>query len=237
MKKRYIFGVIVLLVMILFFSSVLYSLDRKEDEAQRALVPRIGQKVWKYNMNKKEWKKYNEKNDEDDSKDEIVLQINEPEGNGGYTSYHLLTGNAQVPKEDAWIGEGSQEFLRGKNLYSYFPKDFNFYEVIFNGVKFVPRKLSIDDVSELFKGYKIIKVSEIKKGDYNLKYSKFNNKYMILNDVGENFYKYYVVPNDSKKLQIEEFSNQFKITDKVDVKLQRLEGCSKAYPCYSIKFE
>ena len=90
MKKRYIFGAVILVIMILFFSSILYSLDRKEDEAKRALMPRIGQKVWTYNMNKKEWKKYS-KNDTDDSKEEIILQTLPPEGNGGYTLYHLLS--------------------------------------------------------------------------------------------------------------------------------------------------
>ncbi len=236
MKKRYIFGAVVLFIVVLFLSSILYGLDRKEDERKNALIPRIGQKVWTYNMNKKEWRNYSE-NDSDDSKDEIILQVSFAEGNGGYSSYHLLTGNAQVPKEDVWVGEGSQEFLRGKSLYSYFPKSFEFYKVIFNGVKFVPGRLSEDEISEIFKGYRIIKVSDIKKGDYSLKYSLFDNKFIILNDVGEDFYKYYIVPNDSKKLQIEDFSNQFKISDKVDVKLQRLEGCSKAYPCYEIKFD
>lgn len=236
MKKRYIFGAVVLFIVVLFLSSILYGLDRKEDERKNALIPRIGQKVWTYNMNKKEWRNYSE-NDSDDSKDEIILQVSFAEGNGGYSSYHLLTGNAQVPKEDVWVGEGSQEFLRGKSLYSYFPKSFEFYQVIFNGVKFVPGRLSEDEISEIFKGYRIIKISDIKKGDYSLKYSLFDNKFIILNDVGEDFYKYYIVPNDSKKLQIEDFSNQFKISDKVDVKLQRLEGCSKAYPCYEIKFD
>lgn len=235
MKKRYIFATIVILIIIFFFASVLYSLDRKEDEFERALIPRIGQKVWTYNMNKKEWKKYSE-NDLDDSKEDIILQIQEPVGNGGYTSYHLLTGNAQVPKEDVWVGEGSQEFLRGKNLYSYYPKVFEFYQIVFNGVKFVPHKLTEEQIAQIFKGYNLIKVSDIKKGDCILKFSRFDNKFIILNDIGEDFYKYYVVPNDSKKLQIEEFSNQFKILDDVEVKLQRLEGCSKAYPCYEIKF-
>lgn len=235
MKKRYIFGAIVLFIVVLFLASVLGGLDSKEDEFERALIPRIGQKIWTYNMNKKEWRNHSE-NDLDDSKNEIILQVQEPEGSGGYTSYHLLTGNAQVPKEDVWVGEGSQEFLRGKNLYSYYPKSFEFYQIIFNGVKFVPHKLTEEQIAEIFKGYNLIKVSELKKGDYSLKFSRFDNKFIILNDVGEDFYKYYVVPNDSKKLQIEEFSNQFKISDKVEVKLQRLEGCSKVYPCYEIKF-
>lgn len=233
MIKNYIIGSIITIIFIIFFASFLYSSDKQAEEKNQALMPRIGQKLWTYNMNGHTWRKYN-KNDIDDSKEEIILQIQEPVGNGGYTSYHLLTGNAQVPKEDVWIGEGSQEFLIGKKLYSYFPKTFEFYEVIFNGVKFVPRKLSKDEVKNILKGYEIIDVSELKKGNTEIKYSKRNTKFVVLNDGDENFYKYYIIPNDSKKMELQDFSNQFKVSDKVDIQLQRLEGCSKAYPCYEI---
>ncbi|MCM1338179.1 MAG: hypothetical protein NC191_00730, partial [Muribaculaceae bacterium] len=136
---------------------------------------------------------------------------------------------------DVWIGEGSQEFLKDKTLYSYFPKNFEYYEVIFNGVKFVPRKLTLSEVEKLFPEYKIIKVSDLQKGTLQIKFSKKSSKFVIVNDVGENFYKYYVVPNESKKLELEEFSNKFNVSSSVNIKIQRLEGCSKAYPCYEIE--
>lgn len=233
MKKRYIFGAFVGVILILFFVSILYSLDK--NEAQRnAMIPRIGQKLWTYNMNKYEWRKYSE-NDSETSKEEIVLQVRIPEGKGDFDGYYLLTDNAQVPKENVWIGEASQEFLREKKLYSYFPRHYEYYEVIFNGVKFVPRKLQDDEITTLFKGHKLIKVSELVKGTLEIPFSKKENKYVLINDIGDDFYKYYIVPNDSKKLQIGEFSNLFTVSDKVDIKIQRLEGCTKAYPCYEIK--
>jgi hypothetical protein len=184
-------------------------------------------------MNNQEWRQY-KKYDDDKSKEEIVLQLAEPDTNGGITVYNLLTGNAQVPKEPVLIGENSIEFLKDKNLYSYFSKDFEYYQVMFNGVKFIPRKLSIEEISKLFKNYNIIKVSELKQGKYIDKFSKKNNNYLIVNDIGENFYQYYIIPNDSKKLEIGEQSNTFKVNDKVDIKLQRLEGCTKTYPCFDI---
>lgn len=234
-KKRYIWAAIAMIALTLFFLSISVAPDKSKFNID-SQMPRIGQKLWTYNMNKHEWRKHSD-NDEDTSKEEIILQMQFPEGNGGYTSYYLLTGNGQVPKEDVWIGEGSQEFLIGKKLYSYFPKTFEFYEIIFNGVKFIPRKLSLDEISEIFKGYRIIKVSELHKGTLKLKASGKNNKFIIINDDNIDFYKYYVVPNDSKKMQIEDFSNQFKVTDEVEIKIQRLEGCSKNYPCYEIKID
>lgn len=237
MKKNYIIGTFIGLILVILFSVVLFSADKKEENAQKSLMFKVGQMAWTYNMNEHEWNKYNEEKDDINSKDTITLQYEEIEGNGGYTTYHLLTGNRQVPKEDVWVGEGSQEFLVGKKLYSYYPKNFEFYEIIFNGVKFVPNKLSQKDISKIIKGYNIIKVSDLKKKEMDINFSRFNNKFIVLNDIGDDFYKYYIVPNDSKKMQIGDFSNQFKVKDNVDIRIQRLEGCSKAYPCYEIKIK
>ena len=63
------------------------------------------------------------------------------------------------------------------------------------------------------------------------------NQFVLINDIGDDFYKYYIIPNDSQKLQLGEFSNLFTVTDKVDIKIQRLEGCSKAYPCFEISIK
>lgn len=236
MNKNYIIGLIIGLVLICLFSWYMVDSDKRSEEKAKSMMPRIGQKLWTYNMNKHQWRAY-DKNDDEESKEEIILQVQEPVGNGGYTSYHMLTGNAQVPKEDVWIGEGSEEFINNKKLYSYYPKTFEYYEIIFNGVKFVPRKLKEKEILSIFKGYEPIKVSELKKGTVKVKLSKFHDKFVVLNDGDSNFYKYYIVPNDSKNMSIETFSNQFKASDKVDIKIQRLEGCSKAYPCYSINVE
>lgn len=233
MKKRYIFTIIAVFIMIIFFCSLFLGSD-KEEISQKSNMPRIGQYLWTYNMNKREWHEYVRHVDDLESKEDIVLQLGYPEGNGGYTVYHLTTSNQQVKKDDFWLGEGSQEFLKDKELYSYFPKVFEVHKVSFNGINFVTGKLSIDEVSKLFKDFTVIKVSELRKGDVTLKYSKNSNKYIVINDTGDNFYKYYVIPNDSKKMQIEDLSNQFKVFAPVDIKLQRIEGCSKSFPCYNI---
>lgn len=234
MKKRYIAGVVGTVAVIIFLANILFSTDNNEGKLSNLNSPRLGQKLWTYNMNKYEWRKHTEQ-DNDESKEEIILQYQGTELDSGYTSYKLLTGNYQVPKEDVLMGEGSQEFLVGKDLYSYLPRTFEYSQVVFNGVVFVSKKLSVKEVSKLFKDYQIIKLSEVEKGDYTVLRSKHNNKFILINDGDKDFYKYYIVPNDSKKLEIEKFSNQFTVSDDVDIKIQRLEGCTKAYPCYEIK--
>lgn len=235
MNKKYIIAAIICFIIIGFLGWLIVLSDEAQEKKEREMLPtKIGQKVWTYNMNKYQWREY-QKTDDEQSKNEIILQVQAPEGNGGYTSYNLITGNAQVPKEDVWVGEGSQEFLKSKKLYSYYPRTFEYYEIIFNGVKFVPRKLSKDEIKTILKGYDFIYVSDLKKSTVSIPYSKRHNKFAVINDIGEDFYKYYIVPNDSKKMEIGDFSDQFILkNNNINIKLQRLEGCSKAYPCFDI---
>lgn len=235
MNKKYIIAAIICFIIIGFLGWLIVLSDEAQEKKEREMLPtKIGQKIWTYNMNKYQWREY-QKTDDEQSKNEIILQVQAPEGNGGYTSYNLITGNAQVPKEDVWVGEGSQEFLKGKKLYSYYPRTFEYYEIIFNGVKFVPRKLSKDEIKTILKGYDFIYVSDLKKSTVSIPYSKRHNKFAVINDIGEDFYKYYIVPNDSKKMEIGDFSDQFILKDNdINIKLQRLEGCSEAYPCFDI---
>ncbi len=235
MNKKYIIAAIICFIIIGFLGWLIVLSDEAQEKKEREMLPtKIGQKVWTYNMNKYQWREY-QKTDDEQSKNEIILQVQAPEGNGGYTSYNLITGNAQVPKEDVWVGEGSQEFLKGKKLYSYYPRTFEYYEIIFNGVKFVPRKLSKDEIKTILKGYDFIYVSDLKKSTVSIPYSKRHNKFAVINDIGDNFYKYYIVPNNSKKMEIGDFSDQFILkNNNINIKLQRLEGCSKAYPCFDI---
>lgn len=235
MNKKYIIAAIICFIIIGFLGWLIVLSDEAQEKKEREMLPtKIGQKVWTYNMNKYQWREY-QKTDDEQSKNEIILQVQAPEGNGGYTSYNLITGNAQVPKEDVWVGEGSQEFLKGKKLYSYYPRTFEYHEIIFNGVKFVPRKLSKDEIKTILKGYDFIYVSDLKKSTVSIPYSKRHNKFAVINDIGDNFYKYYIVPNDSKKMEIGDFSDQFILkNNNINIKLQRLEGCSKAYPCFDI---
>ena len=235
MNKKFIIAAIICFIIIGFLGWLIVLSDEAQEKKEREMLPtKIGQKVWTYNMNKYQWREY-QKTDDEQSKNEIILQVQAPEGNGGYTSYNLITGNAQVPKEDVWVGEGSQEFLKGKKLYSYYPRTFEYYELIFNGVKFVPRKLSKDEIKTLLKGYELIYVSKLKKASVSLDFSRRHNKFAVINDIGDDFYKYYIIPNDSKKMEIGDFSDQFILKDNnINIKLQRLEGCSKAYPCFDI---
>ena len=221
MNKKYIIAAIICFIIIGFLGWLIVLSDEAQEKKEREMLPtKIGQKVWTYNMNKYQWREY-QKTDDEQSKNEIILQVQAPEGNGGYTSYNLITGNAQVPKEDVWVGEGSQEFLKGKKLYSYYPRTFEYHEIIFNGVKFVPRKLSKDEIKTILKGYDFIYVSDLKKSTVSIPYSKRHNKFAVINDIGDNFYKYYIVPNDSKKMEIGNFSDQFILKDNnINIKLQ-----------------
>lgn len=231
--KAVVFTLFALLFVVLFALCIDVS-DKQQISATDAEVPRIGTKLWMYNMNNRSWHNFKKTDYEMNKKGYIVLQVQQDPEMPDINSYHIRTENAQVSSSPLFLGEGSKEFLVGNKLYTFYPRSFEFSEVIFNGFNFTLNKLKPEIVSKLFKGYQIISISEFKNYNLKLKYSKFNNKYIILNDVGDNFYMYYVVPNNYKKMQLGEFANQFVVNGAVDIRLQRLEGCSKAYPCYEI---
>ena len=235
MKKRYIFAILVVIITGIFITELLYSSKEPTTEQKTFNIPHFGQKLWKYDIKTNTWSKY--ENDENlPQSDDVVLQIIAPEDNTSTTEYNVISHDESIASENLSLGESSVEFLTGKSLYSYSPRSFEYFAINFNGFKFVPRKLTEDEVKQLFNGYSIIKVSDIIKNDIKISLLK-NNKYIILNDIGEKFYKYFIVPNDSESLSIEDFSNQFQLKNKTKIKLQRLEGCTTTYPCYNITVE
>lgn len=230
MNKNIIIISLVSIFLAIVFVIIINKLDDKYSKNSLPMLPYIGQKVWTYNMNDRSWHNYTSK-DEEELKDNIVLQYQETGDNGNNSVYHMITTNIQVPKEEVWLGESSREFLSEGRLLSYYPKNFEFHEIKFNGVSFVSQKLSKSQIEEIFPGYTVVSLSDIsKKTDFSI--SKTGKKYIIINDKGDNFYKYFIIPNDSKNLQLGDFSNQFEIKNRIIINIQRLEGCSKSYPCY-----
>ncbi len=237
MNKKYILGFITAAIPVAIFLCFFAILNEKSIGQEVFSVSRIGQKLWVYNINEKNWSIY-KKNAKNNPKETITLQMQEPVGNGGYTSYRLLVENEQILKDDILIGEGSQEFLVNDKLYSYYPKTFEFYEIIFDKTQFTPRKLELTEIKELFKGYNIIKISDFKNNQkISLNYNKKDNKFIVVNDGNINFYKYRIIPNSDKKIKFERFLNQFRVFGKVFIRIQRFEECSNNYPCYDIEIK
>ena len=69
-KKRYILAAIAMIILTVFFLSISVAPEISKFDIDPKM-PRIGQKLWTYNMNKREWRKHSD-NDEDTSKEEIV---------------------------------------------------------------------------------------------------------------------------------------------------------------------
>ena len=228
-----LFAAIMFLFVVLFAVGIDYS-DKKEQKSLTSDVPRIGQKLWVYHMNDREWYNYVNQDYKYDKKGVIILQLQQDPEVPDITSYHLLSENSQVSNSPLFLAEGSSEFIKDKKLYTYYPRTFEFSEVLFNGYNFTLNKLNEKSVAKLFNGHRILKMSDFKNNVMNLTYDKKHSKYIIINDIGDDFYMYYVIPNDNKKLKLGDFSNQFKVNDAVSIRLQRLEGCTKAYPCYDI---
>ena len=233
--KIIILAIIAILIVILFTIGIDVS-DKNTSKNMSQKVPRIGQKLWTYNIENRQWKSYSKQDYLSDKNNVIILQIKQDSQNPDVTAYDLITDNSEISNADLFIADGSIEFLNGNKLYTYFPRTFEYFEIVFNGFNFVMRRLETNDILNLFKDYKIIKLSDFANRKLDLKYSKEKSNYIIMNDIGESFYRYYITADDNNKIQIDEFSNQFSIKEPVKIKLQRFEGCTKSYPCYEINF-
>ena len=60
MKKNYIIGSVILLLVIILFSWLMVYRDNKKQEQANSMIPSIGQRLWTYNMNAHSWSKYKE---------------------------------------------------------------------------------------------------------------------------------------------------------------------------------
>ena len=229
--KMIIFALIAFFFVVLFAFCIDVS-DKSDKNISK--IPHIGQKLWMYNINQRIWYDYKKSDYELNKNGYIVLQLQQDQQLPDVTSYNILSTNSQISYSPLFLSEGSSEFIINKKLFTFYPRYFEISEVLFNGYNFVLNKLDADKISKIFNGYSIIRLSDFKNHNLKLKFSKRSNKYIIINDLGANFYMYYIVPNDNKKMQIGELSNQFVVYDEVDIRLQRLEGCTKIYPCYEI---
>ena len=163
----------IILALIAFFFVILFALsidvsDKTNSNEISTQVPRIGQNLWVYNINSRNWRNYVKKDYRLDKNTEIVLQIKQDPQNPNVTSYHLITENPDISTADLFISEGSIEFLLENKLYTYFPRTFEYFEVVFNGFNFVLRRLETSDILGLFSNYQIIKLSDFKNKSLNI---------------------------------------------------------------------
>lgn len=229
------FFILAIFFVILFVLCIDVS-DKSSLEKYSNDVPRIGEKLWTYNIKNHAWRNYSQQDYELDTNKEIILKIQQNQQNSEVTAYNIITDASDISVSDLFLSEGSREFLFGTKLYSYFPRTFEYFEIIFNGFNFTLRKLSTDEIAKLFNDYQIIKLSDFKNYKLDIKYTKDKQKYIILNDSNKNFNMYYIIPAKQDGIKIENFSNQFKVLTSGKIQLQRIEGCTKSYPCYEINF-
>ncbi|MBR1461149.1 hypothetical protein IJ596_05910 [bacterium] len=233
--KIIIFALLALIFILLFIFGVDVS-DKTSSKNMSDKVPRIGQNLWVYNIQQHQWHNYLKHDYEIDKNNEIILRIKQDSQNPDVTAYDLVTENEDVTSKNLFISEGSIEFIVGNKLYTYHPRTFEYFEIVFNGFNFVMRRLETNAITKLFPDYKIIKLSDFNNRKLDINISKDKQNYIIINDIGESFYRYYITTDDINKIEINQFSNQFSFNEPLKIKLQRFEGCTKSYPCYEINF-
>lgn len=116
------------------------------------------------------------------------------EGTGNYSEFYNSDGQFA-------FSTGTQyEFIHKGNLIGYSNHDLKFYEFGCNDDLKCKRKLTEEEIQELFPDFKIVKISEFSKNTNSLKVKKdkSNYKVLLLNDTDRNFYHYSFTSGNSK---------------------------------------
>lgn len=108
------------------------------------------------------------------------------DGSGNFSEFYS-------PDGEFLFSTGCQyEFIYNGNLIGYSNADLKFYEFKMNDNLLSQRELSEDEILELFKGFKIVRISEFSNSTNSLKIKKSssNLKLILLNDSDRYFYHY-----------------------------------------------
>lgn len=160
--------------------------------------------------------------------DRIVLTKKTGVGSGGYSEYYK---NDQL----AFTLGSNFEFVSGPKLIAVHNNDLTFSEVVYNKGKFSEKKMSVAEVQAVFPDVKIIKISEFHKGEYTLRKGLFETvRVLILNDVGDDFYRYSFRPSSVKKTDV---AGLIEISDMDDVEFSHYSNNNDLYPEYEIDVE
>lgn len=116
------------------------------------------------------------------------------DGTGNYSEFYSS-------HDEFMFSTGCQyEFINKGSLIGYSNFDLKFYEFTFKNDELQQRELTADEVQELFKGYKIVKLSDFSESTNSLKLKKRHGdfKLILLNDTDKYFYHYGFSSNNAK---------------------------------------
>lgn len=149
------------------------------------------------------------------------------DGTGNYSEFYS-------PENEFKFSTGCQyEFINKGSLIGYSNFDLKFYEFTFKDNELQQRELTTDEVQELFKGYKIVKISDFSESTNSLKLKKHRGdfKLILLNDTDKYFYHYGFSTNNAKfeTYQLKGFLN---ITKKGMIQFSHFGDNTKENPWY-----
>jgi len=91
-------------------------------------------------------------------------------------------------------------FINKGNLYGYSENDLKFYEISYTGGKFFRTESDFDEVSTLFKDFRVISISDftVSTNVFKFKKTRGEEKIMLLNDTNIDFSNYVFTTNKAQ---------------------------------------
>lgn len=113
-------------------------------------------------------------------------------GSGGFSEYEL--NNVRYDTHS------TIEYIVDKKLLGYNPHTLKFSYITFDGQKFNNEYLSDSELQKYFPNTKFIKISEFKNNQIVIRKRPFiSEKYLLINDTNQDFYKYSLTNGKDKK--------------------------------------
>ncbi len=152
-------------------------------------------------------------------------------------NYFTRIADELIAKDNSVTIETGCEYLfinKGR-LYGYSSDDLKFYEFSYFDNKIYTRELNSDEVSLLFKEFRVILISDFTKTTnvYKFKKVRSEEKIMILNDTRRYFRDYSFTTNNSK-FEKYDINNAIGITKKGLIQFSKLRETSQSTPWYVI---
>lgn len=173
--KKFLYGLIAVLFTLSVNASDFQNIDYKNIKDGAKITCLDG--IWTNKTNKK-------------TKDYYIKKVSA--GTSNFSEFYS-------PEGEFLFSTGCQyEFIYNGSLIGYSNSDLKFYEFTIKDNLLEQRELTEDEVQNLFKNFKIIKISDFSKSTNSLKINKGKGKFILLNDTDRYFYHYSFTSDNAK---------------------------------------
>ena len=159
--------------------------------------------------------------------DDIILTRKVSSGTGSYSQYLFSDG------KEAFTTGSNYDFIFEGRLIAVHNAELKFFEVVYNGEYFAEKPLDDETIQKIFPDARILKISQFKDNKLTEKKPVFKHeKYLLVNDMEQYFYKYSYKPEKVHKSPV---AGLFETSKSGKITFSHFNKDSEAFPKFVIR--